>query len=194
MALSRLVSSASVPGVYSLVPELNAPLKGLALLAWVLAAWWLPFVVLLGVWRHVGARVPLRYDPQYWAMVFPIAMFALASRQVGAVADVPVLRGVSTVVTWFAVAVWATVLAGLLASLVRGALVHGRTGPRVVGEPCITHDTVSPVAKVTIRELRNHGGRVIDRVARGGRQSRSLVTASPSQNSSPGDRPCPPSF
>lgn len=31
----------------------------------------------------------------------------------------------------------------------------------------ITRDTLDPMAKVTIRELRNHGGEVVDRAARG---------------------------
>jgi antitoxin (DNA-binding transcriptional repressor) of toxin-antitoxin stability system len=33
--------------------------------------------------------------------------------------------------------------------------------------PCITRDTLADMAKVTIRELRNHGGEVVDRAARG---------------------------
>ena len=32
---------------------------------------------------------------------------------------------------------------------------------------CITRDTLASMAKVTIRELRNHGGEVVDRAARG---------------------------
>ena len=34
---------------------------------------------------------------------------------------------------------------------------------------CITGDTVAAMADVTIRELRNRGGEVVDRVARGER-------------------------
>lgn len=34
---------------------------------------------------------------------------------------------------------------------------------------CITGDTLARMAKVTIRELRNHGGEVVDRAARGER-------------------------
>jgi prevent-host-death family protein len=32
---------------------------------------------------------------------------------------------------------------------------------------CITRDTLDPMARVTIRELRNQGGDVVDRAARG---------------------------
>jgi prevent-host-death family protein len=33
--------------------------------------------------------------------------------------------------------------------------------------PCITRDTVLAMSVVSIRELRNHGGAVVDRVSRG---------------------------
>lgn len=33
--------------------------------------------------------------------------------------------------------------------------------------PCITRDTLLNMTEVTIRELRNHGGEVVDRVAQG---------------------------
>jgi|GEM_PF-125929 len=38
---------------------------------------------------------------------------------------------------------------------------------RSVQEMCITRDTLPQMADVTIRELRNHGGDVVDRAARG---------------------------
>jgi prevent-host-death family protein len=34
---------------------------------------------------------------------------------------------------------------------------------------CLTRDTLALVSEVTVRDLRNHGGQVIDRVARGER-------------------------
>ena len=34
---------------------------------------------LLGFWRHVLQRVPIVYDPQYWSLVFPLGMYAVAT-------------------------------------------------------------------------------------------------------------------
>jgi prevent-host-death family protein len=42
-----------------------------------------------------------------------------------------------------------------------------RARPRPCTVPCITRDTLSRVREVSIRELRNHGGDVVDRAARG---------------------------
>ena len=43
------------------------------------------------------------------------------------------------------------------------------------GSECLTGDTLIPMAQVTVRELRNHGGDVIDRVLKG---ERIIVTRS----------------
>jgi antitoxin (DNA-binding transcriptional repressor) of toxin-antitoxin stability system len=37
------------------------------------------------------------------------------------------------------------------------------------GDPCITRDTVATMADVSIRELRNQGGEIVDRAAAGER-------------------------
>ena len=38
-------------------------------------------LVVLGVWRYVFKRFPLRYDPLYWGAVFPVGMYAAATWQ-----------------------------------------------------------------------------------------------------------------
>jgi prevent-host-death family protein len=40
---------------------------------------------------------------------------------------------------------------------------------QVLSVLCITRDTVVPMTTVSIRDLRNHGGEVVDRAARGER-------------------------
>lgn len=40
-------------------------------------------------------------------------------------------------------------------------------GPTVDNQGCITRDTIRRMAEVSIRDLRNHGGDVVDRAARG---------------------------
>ncbi|MFE6775518.1 tellurite resistance/C4-dicarboxylate transporter family protein [Streptomyces sp. NPDC057702] len=82
-----------------------------ALLATLLALWcWatllLPVLVAAGYWRHCRHRVPVRYEPTQWCVVFPLGMYAAASRQLGGVAEVAALRPVAGVVTWLAVGAW----------------------------------------------------------------------------------------
>jgi len=41
--------------------------RGLTLMFWATATWWIPMLVILGVWRHVYRRFPLVHDPLNWA-------------------------------------------------------------------------------------------------------------------------------
>ena len=47
------------------------------MLAWATATFWFPLMIAIGVWRHVVSRVPLRYHPSYWALVFPLGMYGV---------------------------------------------------------------------------------------------------------------------
>ena len=46
---------------------------------WGFATWWIPLLLAIGVWRHGVKRVPIRYDPQYWSLVFPLGMYSVST-------------------------------------------------------------------------------------------------------------------
>lgn len=54
-------------------------LKGFTLLFWSTATWWIPLLLALEAWRHIGRKVPIHYDLQYWSVVFPIGMYSVAT-------------------------------------------------------------------------------------------------------------------
>src|SRR5262249_51407456 len=68
-----------VQGDWPPLQRLAPFLEGFTLLAWAMATWWIPLLVLVGIWRHVVRRFPIAYDPQYWSMVFPLGMYAVAT-------------------------------------------------------------------------------------------------------------------
>lgn len=66
--------------------ELAPTIEVLVILAWATATFWFPVMIAIGVWRHIVRRVPLRYHPSYWAMVFPLGMYGAATfRMLGAI-------------------------------------------------------------------------------------------------------------
>lgn len=62
-----------------MVQAAGAFIGGTVISFWCFAAWLIPMLLAAGVWRHIVNRVPLRYTPGLWSMVFPLGMFAVAS-------------------------------------------------------------------------------------------------------------------
>ena len=102
-----------------LLSELLPFLKGFTLLFWATATWWIPMLVILGIWRHAYRRFPLQYDPLYWGAVFPLGMYTACTFRLGHVVDGPILLSIPHVFIYVALAAWAVTFAGLLRHLVR---------------------------------------------------------------------------
>jgi tellurite resistance protein TehA-like permease len=92
-------------------------LRGLTLMFWATATWWIPMLVILGIWRHVYQRFPLRYDPLYWGAVFPLGMYTACTFRLAHVVDAPSLNAISRVFIYIALAAWTATMVGLLRKL-----------------------------------------------------------------------------
>jgi tellurite resistance protein TehA-like permease len=116
MAISTLggVSLVSAAPGFGLLTELIPFLKGLTLMFWATATWWLPLLLALGFWRHVAKRYPLRYEHSYWGAVFPLGMYAVCTLRLAREFDLPFLEPWGATVAWVAFAAWTAVAAGLL--------------------------------------------------------------------------------
>ena len=83
-------------------------IDGVTLVMWAWATWWIPLLLLFGIWKHGICRVPLTYTPMFWSLVFPLGMYALASLRLSLAADFSPLRAISQAMVWVALAAWAT--------------------------------------------------------------------------------------
>ncbi len=91
--------------------------RGLTLMWWATATFWIPMLVILGVWRHAIRRFPLRYDPLYWGAVFPLGMYTVCTLRLSEAVDAPYLAGIAQVFVYLALGAWALVACGLLVAL-----------------------------------------------------------------------------
>jgi tellurite resistance protein TehA-like permease len=107
-----IVTDSAMPFLTSMRPFID----GVTLIMWAWATWWIPLLLLFGIWKHGVRQVPLTYTPLLWSMVFPLGMYALASRRLSLAADFPPLDAISQVMIWIALAAWAATAAGFAAS------------------------------------------------------------------------------
>ena len=95
--------------------------EGVVVLAWATATFWFPLMVAIGVWRHIVRRVPLRYHPSYWAMVFPLGMYGAATYRMRAATELEAFGWLPGVVLAIALAAWAAAFGGLVCQLLATA-------------------------------------------------------------------------
>ena len=101
-------------------------LFGFSLLFWAFGSWWIPLLVVFGVWRHLLARYPLRYTSEYWGLVFPLGMYSVASHKLGGFVGLAPLHAVAQAFAWVALAAWSVTFIGMVASWLPPALRSAR--------------------------------------------------------------------
>jgi len=86
---------------------------------WAFGTWWIPLLVILGLWRHARRHWPLTYEATLWSVVFPLGMYSVATLTFGKVAHLAFMKPLVRVMFWVAVAAWALVAAAFLVRLSR---------------------------------------------------------------------------
>ena len=59
------------------VTPIRGLLAGATIMFWAFGTWLIPPLIAAGWWRHVTHRIPVRYDPTWWSVVFPLGMYGV---------------------------------------------------------------------------------------------------------------------
>jgi tellurite resistance protein TehA-like permease len=119
-----ILSETGIPFLASMRPFID----GVTLILWAWATWWIPLLILFGIWKHGVCRVPLAYTPALWSLVFPLGMYALASLRLSLAADFSPLRTISRGMVWIALAAWVATAVGLALASWRSLRAEVRSG------------------------------------------------------------------
>ncbi len=97
-------------------------LQGFTVWFWAVATWWIPWLIAMGVWRYAVRRYPIRFDPSWWAMVFPLGMYTFATYKLGDALNFLSLQHISSVTIWAALAAWLVTFVLMIAAFIHRPL------------------------------------------------------------------------
>ncbi|HEY8326277.1 MAG TPA: tellurite resistance/C4-dicarboxylate transporter family protein [Ktedonobacterales bacterium] len=98
----------------TLLVTLRPYIEGFTVMMWAWGTWWIPLLVIIGVWKYIIVREPMRYHPSLWSVVFPLGMYATAVQLLTHIPGLEFLAAIGPYCTWIAFAVWALVALGWL--------------------------------------------------------------------------------
>jgi tellurite resistance protein TehA-like permease len=126
LAGSRILA---LPSELPIMTVTSPVVSGLTYVLWAFGVWWIPLLVIFGVWRHLVHREAVRYETGLRSIVFPLGMYSVASMHFGRIASLPLLVSIGETGTWVAGIVWLVVTAAMLRAGVRW-LARGRPRSR----------------------------------------------------------------
>jgi len=89
-------------------------LKGFTLFYWAIGTWWIPFIIIMGIWRTLLKHLPLKYHPLYWSMVFPLGMYTVCTSEMARAMELPFLEKIPAIFIYFALGSWMIAFIGMI--------------------------------------------------------------------------------
>lgn len=101
-----------IPAPTAFLVTMRSYIEGFTVMMWAWGTWWIPLLVIIGIWKYWVSREPARYHPALWSIVFPLGMYAAAVQLLSRIPGLEFLRVMGPICTWIAFAAWVLVAAG----------------------------------------------------------------------------------
>ncbi len=112
----RLLHVRPAPGF---LLDLHATLTGTGYALWSFGTWWIPLLLVLGVWRHTVGHQPLRYEVGWWSILFPLGMYSTTSSALGESLHSADIQSIGRIGAGVTALLWAVAVIAMLAQELR---------------------------------------------------------------------------
>jgi tellurite resistance protein TehA-like permease len=124
LAGANILLKGNVPFLNGLIPFT----QGFTIFFWASGTWWIPFLFLLGAWRHIYKRYPLTYHPVYWGLVFPVGMYTVCTFQLAKALELDFLFIVPQYFVYLAIIAWAAAFVGMVIQVAKKHVTPAEQG------------------------------------------------------------------
>lgn len=131
MAISTLAGSLLIlnaqdaPFIQSTLPFI----KGFTIFYWATGTWWIPMLLILGVWRYIYKRFPLKYDPLYWGAVFPLGMYSACTYELAMALQLEFLTYLPKIFFAIALLAWSLTFLGASKRFIHSLVTYSDETP-----------------------------------------------------------------
>ncbi len=109
----------NLPNIGGPFSDLITFTKGFTLFFWSFGTWWIPLLIILGVWKYVYSKTPYSYTPLYWGMVFPLGMYTACTYKLSQAIQIPFVANISKYFIYFAYAAWVFIFIGMITAILK---------------------------------------------------------------------------
>lgn len=109
----------SVPNIGGVYTDFLVFIKGFTLFFWSFGTWWIPLLIILGIWKFVVRREPFTYTPLDWGMVFPLGMYTTCTFKLSQALQIPFVSNISTYFIYLAYAAWVFIFVGMITAILK---------------------------------------------------------------------------
>ncbi len=119
VAISTLAGAMLVQNSFraEFLSGLHSILVAFTIMLWSVATWWIPLLVLVGLWKYPYSGQKFTYSPKYWSMVFPLGMYTACTFNLFRVINVHFIFEIAHYFYFFAVIAWTLTFLGMLNNL-----------------------------------------------------------------------------
>lgn len=154
---------------------LHPYIEGFTVMMWAWGTWWIPLLIIIGVWKYLIAKEPVRYQPALWSMVFPLGMYATSLHLLGHIPGLTFLAVLGPGATWIAFGAWVLVALGWVWS--GGASLTRARRPQAV-----VADTARPTSAALSSEAERQPGRALTAETKGKQRSPGRTKSDPTSS------------
>ncbi|KKO18975.1 MAG: tellurite resistance/C4-dicarboxylate transporter family protein [Candidatus Brocadia sp.] len=124
LAITTLAGSAiciNIPKVKGHYADLLGFTKGITLFFWSFGTWWIPFLIIVGIWKYLFHKTQFKYNPLYWAMVFPLGMYTASTMRLSQAIRIPFIAHISKYFIYAAYIAWIFIFIQMIISIIKAA-------------------------------------------------------------------------